>query len=77
MLENEKLDLLNDLKALPRNAALRRINELVKRTRSVKVHAYILHYLRKQLPFSNWGKKDKQTLLIQRLDKEFLDCARR
>jgi hypothetical protein len=70
-LEREKSDLLNDLAALPRNAALRRINELVKRTRSVKVHAYIIHYLRKQLPLTGWGKKEKQSKLIARLPNEF------
>ena len=52
------------------------ITELVKRTRSVKVHAYIIHYLRKQMPLG-WGKKEKQDKLINRLDREFADCARR
>jgi hypothetical protein len=37
--------------SLPQNAVVRRINELVKRARSVKVHAYIVHYLRKQMPY--------------------------
>ena len=48
----------------------------MKRTRSVKVHAYIIHYLRKQMPLG-WGKKEKQDKLINRLDREFADCARR
>ena len=55
---------------------MRRINELVKRARSVKVHAYIIHYLRKQLPYT-FGKKEKQHRLIMRLDNEFKMCARR
>jgi EH domain-containing protein 1 len=55
---------------------MRRINELVKRARSVKVHAYIMHYLRKQLPYT-WGKREKQRRLIDRLDREFVMCARR
>jgi hypothetical protein len=37
--------------SLPQNAVVRRINELVKRARSVKVHAYIVHYLKKQMPY--------------------------
>mmetsp|Transcript_38872 Transcript_38872/g.39557 ORF Transcript_38872/g.39557 Transcript_38872/m.39557 type:complete len:148 (+) Transcript_38872:154-597(+) len=57
-------------------AVVRRINELVKRARSVKVHAYILHYLRKQMPYV-LGKADKQKRLIDNLDREFLACARR
>jgi hypothetical protein len=41
----------------------------------VKVHAYLIHYLRKQIPMA-WGKGEKQQKLIQRLDKEFVACAR-
>ena len=76
LLLQEKADLFNDIAMLPQNAVMRRINELVKRARSVKVHAYIIHYLRKQLPYT-WGKRDKQRRLIDRLDREFVMCARR
>ncbi len=64
--------------SLPRSLGAEQtgITELVKRTRSVKVHAYIIHYLRKQMPLG-WGKKEKQERLIGRLDREFRDCARR
>ena len=57
--QKEKRDLLEELMLLPENAVVRRINELVKRARSVKVHAYIIHYLRKQMPYM-MGKQDKQ-----------------
>lgn len=57
--QKEKNDLLEELMLLPENAVVRRINELVKRARSVKVHAYIIHYLRKQMPYM-MGKQDKQ-----------------
>jgi len=76
LLEQEKFDLFTDISQLPQNAVMRRINELVKRARGVKVHAYIIHYLRKQLPYT-WGKREKQRRLIDRLDREFLMCARR
>jgi GTPase SAR1 family protein len=76
LLQREEMDLLNDIMALPQQAVMRRINELVKRARSVKVHAYIIHYLRKQLPYT-WGRKDKQRRLIGRLETEFLAAARR
>ncbi|KAL9187160.1 hypothetical protein ACHAXT_010880 [Thalassiosira profunda] len=76
LLTQEKRDLFNDIAQLPQNAVMRRINELVKRARSVKVHAYIIHYLRKQLPYT-WGKREKQRRLIDRLDREFVMCARR
>ena len=62
--------------SLSQNAVVRRINELVKRVRSVKVHAYIIHYLRKQMPYV-MGKSEKQKKLLDRLDSEFLACARR
>merc|ERR1719162_2188950 len=74
LLQQEETDLLNDILQLPQNAVMRRINELVKRARSVKVHAYIIHYLRKQLPYT-FGKKEKQRRLIDRLDREFVMCA--
>jgi len=76
LLQQEETDLLNDIMNLPQQAALRRINELVKRARSVKVHAYIIHYLRKQLPYT-WGKREKQRRLIGRLESEFAAAARR
>lgn len=57
--QKEKTDLLEELMLLPENAVVRRINELVKRARSVKVHAYIIHYLRKQMPYM-MGKQEKQ-----------------
>jgi hypothetical protein len=76
LLEREKNDLLAEMMALPQNAVVRRINELVKRARSVKVHAYIIHYLKKQMPYVI-GKSEKQKRLLDRLDREFLACARR
>jgi len=76
LLNNEKMDLFRDIAMLPQNAVMRRINELVKRARSVKVHAYIIHYLRKQLPYT-FGKKEKQGRLIGRLEQELTMCARR
>jgi len=77
LLHQEEMDLMDDIMRLPQQAVMRRINELVKRARSVKVHAYIVHYLRKQMPYNPWAKRDKQRRLIGRLDAEFLACARR
>jgi GTPase SAR1 family protein len=76
LLQREKDDLLSEMMSLPQNAIVRRINDLVKRARAVKVHAYIIHYLRKQMPYM-MGKSEKQKRLIDRLDKEFIACARR
>jgi EH domain-containing protein 1 len=76
LLQREEMDLLHDIMMLPVQAVMRRINELVKRARSVKVHAYIIHYLRKQLPYIG-GKREKQKRLIGRLESEFIAAARR
>lgn len=48
---------------------------LYYRARSVKVHAYLIHYLRKQMPWT-FGGSEKQHKLIGRLDREFVACAR-
>lgn len=76
LLQREEMDLLHDIMALPQQAVMRRINEMVKRARSVKVHAFIIHYLRKQLPYT-FGKREKQKRLIGRLESEFVAAARR
>lgn len=76
LMQREEYDLLRDIMSLPQQAVMRRINEMVKRARSVKVHAYLVHYLRKQLPYT-WGKREKQKRLIGRLESEMLAAARR
>lgn len=76
LLEKEKSDLLHEISLLPQNAAIHRINEFIKRARKVKVHAYIIHYLRKQMPYI-MGKSEKQKKLLDRLEQEFIACARR
>jgi len=42
LFEAEEQDLFHDLQSLPRNAALRKLNDLIKRARLAKVHAYII-----------------------------------
>ena len=70
LFDDEKHDLFADLQSLPRNAALRKLNDLIKRARLAKVHAYIIAELRKQMP-SMIGKEKKKKELIQKLDKIF------
>ncbi|CAB4056292.1 EHD1 [Lepeophtheirus salmonis] len=50
LFEAEEQDLFSDLQSLPRNAALRKLNDLIKRARLAKVHAYIISGLRKDMP---------------------------
>lgn len=67
----EREDLFTDLMSLPRGSAVRKVNELVKRARSVRVHALIIAHLKAQMP-SVFGKDSKKDELIKNLGKEFL-----
>uniref|UniRef100_A0A8C1GS42 EH-domain containing 4 n=1 Tax=Cyprinus carpio TaxID=7962 RepID=A0A8C1GS42_CYPCA len=66
LFEAETQDLFRDIQSLPRNAALRKLNDLVKRARLAKVHAYIISYLKKEMP-SLFGKEKKKEELIAHL----------
>lgn len=59
----EERDLMNDLKNLPRNSAVRKINELVKRVRLGKVHAYLISSIKEQMPMMmGHARKTKEIL---------------
>ena len=66
LFEDEEQDLFKDMQSLPRNAALRKLNDLIKRARLAKVHAYIISALRKDMP-SVFGKDTKKKELIKNL----------
>ena len=55
----------------PSNAAVRKVNELVKRTRLARVHAYLIGHLKKEMP-SLFGKDKKQALLVSNMEDVFL-----
>lgn len=48
------------LQELPRYAAVRKINELVKRARMARVHSLIIGHLRGQMPFFGQEKAQKK-----------------
>ncbi|XP_016431173.1 EH domain-containing protein 2-like [Sinocyclocheilus rhinocerous] len=64
--ELEEEDLFADIQNLPRNAALRKLNDLVKRARLVRVHAHIISYLKQEMP-SVFRKDNKKKNLIYQL----------
>jgi len=70
LFEQEEKDLMKDLAILPRQSAVRKINELVKRIRKVKTLAYIIGYLKSQMP-AMVGKEKKQAKLINDLPNVF------
>ncbi|KAK1171415.1 EH domain-containing protein 3-like isoform X1 [Acipenser oxyrinchus oxyrinchus] len=63
LFEAEEQDLFKDIQSLPRNAALRKLNDLIKRARLAKVHAYIISSLKKEMP-AVFGKEHKKKELI-------------
>lgn len=67
LFEIEEQDLFRDLQSLPRNAALRKLNDFIKRARLAKVHAYIMSSIEKEMP-SMFGKDKAKKRLIKTLD---------
>jgi len=70
LFEMEEKDLMKDLAVLPRQSAVRKINELVKRIRKVKTLAYIIGHLKSEMP-KMMGKEKKQAKLINDLPNVF------
>ena len=70
LFEAEHEDLFADIVSLPRTASVRKLNEMIKRARLAKVHAYILSQLRSEMP-TLWGKQSKKDSLIENLEVVF------
>lgn len=68
LFEAEHQDLFKDLQSLPKNSALRKLNDLIKRARLAKVHAYLLAELRREMP-TVFYKDSKKKELIKNLDE--------
>jgi len=71
----EKTDLLADLKALPRSASIRRINEFVKRTRRAKVHAIIINHLKEK--FGWFGRQKTQSKIVDNMAEMFQEISKK
>ncbi|KAG5868173.1 hypothetical protein JTB14_026930 [Gonioctena quinquepunctata] len=67
LFEDETQDLFRDLQSLPKNSALRKLNDLIKRARLAKVHAFIISEIKKEMPV--FGKEHKKKDLIKHLDQ--------
>jgi len=70
LFEAEEADLFKDLRSLPRNATLRKLNDLIKRARLAKIHAHIIGGLKAEMPLL-FGKEDKKARLLANLDGIF------
>ncbi|XP_028295627.1 EH domain-containing protein 3 [Gouania willdenowi] len=75
LFEAEEQDLFKDIQSLPRNAALRKLNDLIKRARLAKVHAYIISSLKKEMP-AVFGKENKKKELINSLEDIYIRIQR-
>ncbi|OQS00333.1 hypothetical protein THRCLA_06008 [Thraustotheca clavata] len=76
LFEKERNDLMTELRKLPQNAAIRKVNELVKRVRLAKVHAYLIGHLKDQMPMMI-GKDRKQQELIAALPQVFREVQKK
>ena len=76
LFDREANDLLSDLRALPRNSAIRKINELIKRCRQSKVHALLIAHLKAKMP-TFWGGKAKQDKMLNDMVGEFREVQRK
>ncbi|VEN42274.1 unnamed protein product [Callosobruchus maculatus] len=75
LFEDETQDLFKDLQSLPKNSALRKLNDLIKRARLAKVHAYIIAEIKKDMPMFNKENKKKDIIknlaqIYEKLQKE-------
>ncbi|XP_007942988.1 EH domain-containing protein 1 [Orycteropus afer afer] len=75
LFEAEEQDLFKDIQSLPRNAALRKLNDLIKRARLAKVHAYIISSLKKEMP-NVFGKESKKKELVSNLGEIYQKIER-
>ncbi|KAJ8971964.1 hypothetical protein NQ314_000446 [Rhamnusium bicolor] len=67
LFEDETQDLFKDLQSLPKNSALRKLNDLIKRARLAKVHAFIISEIKKEIPV--FGKDHKKKEVIKNLEE--------
>lgn len=70
LFEKELQSLFDDLQDLPKYAAMRKMNDFIKRARMVKVHAYIISNLKNDMP-KVFGKNRKKKELIKNLSVLF------
>ncbi|KAM9440848.1 EH domain-containing protein 2 [Clarias gariepinus] len=88
LFEKEEEDLFNEIQNLPRNSALRKLNDLVKRARLVRCHAYIVSFLKEEMPLFRRDNKKRDLIydlsfIFSRIQQrhqipagDFPDCAK-
>jgi len=69
LFEMEEEDLFKDIQSVPRGSIVRKLNDLVKRCRIAKTHAYIMSHIKNEMPV--FGKEAKMKQIIANLPKIF------
>ncbi|KAK3280599.1 hypothetical protein CYMTET_11567 [Cymbomonas tetramitiformis] len=69
LLESEMADFYKDLTEIPRYATQRKVDELLKRIKRVKVHSCLIAHLKKEMP-KMWGSQERQKELIKNIREE-------
>jgi len=75
LFESEENDLYTALSQMPRGAATRKLNDLIKRARLARVLAFLLNHLRNKMP-SFMGKSKEQKKLIDNLTNVYGEIAK-
>ncbi|XP_015917697.1 EH domain-containing protein 1 [Parasteatoda tepidariorum] len=75
LFEAEEQDMFRDIQSLPKNAALRKLNDLIKRARLAKVHAFIISAIKNQMP-SVFGKEQKKKELVKKLGNIYAEIQK-
>lgn len=81
LFERELQQLFDDLQDLPKYAAIRKINDFIKRARMAKIHAYIISSLKEDMPrFFGKGRKKKELIknlpiMFKKVQEEHLVSA--
>ncbi|KAA3677200.1 EH domain-containing protein 1 [Paragonimus westermani] len=75
LFELEEQDLFRDLGSLPGDAALRKLNDFIRRARLAKVHAYIIAHLKNEMP-ALMGREAKKRELITNLSQVYETLSR-
>jgi len=65
--------LLDDLNTLPGEATTRKVNEMVKRARTLRAHVLVLDHLRQQMPV--FSEEEKKAKLIANITKVYEEIA--
>jgi len=74
LFEQEENDLYTRIAQLPRTASVRKVNDLIKRARLAKVHAFLLDHLYNNMPWM-FGHAKEQERMVRELPSIYQEIA--